>query len=225
MNATDLDTGENAEIIYQIQHGSFNDFTIDNRTGIITIAKPLDYDVRQKYTLEIVAYDKGIPSLSGTATVEINIINSNDKAPYFVPTTQRAEISEDAEIDTFVHKLTANDPDIESIDLLDYSWDESATTAVSEDGTEVPASHMFSEYFSINKTGVVTVNKKLRRDLFAVSILNVHLSYFFLPYFLLSVLAILVFMFMKICCQIEKTTRIEKYSEIILNKKKKFFNR
>jgi hypothetical protein len=29
---------------------------------------------------------------------------------------------------------------------------------------------MFSEYFAINKSGVVTVNKKLRRDLFAVGI-------------------------------------------------------
>jgi hypothetical protein len=169
VNATDLDTGENAEIVYHIQHGSFNDFAVDNRTGVITIAKPLDYDTRQNYTLEIVAADKGIPSLSGTATIEINIVNSNDKAPYFTPTTQRAEVSEDAETETFVHKLTATDPDIESLELLEFSWDESLTTAVSEDGTEVPASHMFSEYFAVNKSGVVTVNKKLRRDLFAVS--------------------------------------------------------
>jgi hypothetical protein len=133
----------------------------------------LDYDVRQNYSLEIIAYDKGIPSLSGTATVEINVINSNDKAPYFMPTTQRAEVSEDAEVNTFVHQLTATDPDISSLDLLEYSWDESLTTAVSEDGSEVPASHMFSEYLVINKTGAVTVNKKLRRDLFAVS---AHLS-------------------------------------------------
>lgn len=132
--------------------------------------------MRQNYTLEIVAYDKGIPSLSGTATIEINIINSNDKAPYFTPTTQRAEISEDAEIETYVHTLTANDSDISSLELLEFSWDESLTTAVSEDGLEVPASHMFSEYFSVNKSGVVTVNKKLRRDLFAVSPLNYHLS-------------------------------------------------
>lgn len=125
------------------------------------------------------AYDKGIPSLSGTTTIEINIINSNDKAPYFTPTTQRAEISEDAEIETFVHKLTANDPDIESLDLLEYSWDEKLTTAVDEDGVEVPAFNKFSEYFAINKSGVVTVNKKLRRDLFAVSLLNSHLSCFF----------------------------------------------
>lgn len=174
LNATDLDTGENAEIIYSIQHGSFNDFHIDNRTGVITIAKPLDYDIRQNYSLEIVAADKGIPSLSGTATMTINVVNSNDKAPYFTPTTQRAEISEDAEIGTFVHKLTANDPDISSTDLLEFTWDEKLTTAVNEDGTEVPDSHVFGEYFAIDKTGSVTVNKRLRRDLFAVSLLNVH---------------------------------------------------
>jgi hypothetical protein len=169
VNATDLDTGENADIVYHIQHGSFNDFAIDNRTGVITIAKPLDYDMRQNYSLEIVASDRGIPSLSGTATVEISVVNSNDKAPYFTPTTQRAEVSEDAEIETFVHQLSATDPDIESLDRLEFGWDENLTTAVSEDGTEVPASQMFSEYIALNKNGAVTVNKKLRRDLFAVS--------------------------------------------------------
>lgn len=104
----------------------------------------------------------------------ITVENSNDKAPYFTPTTQRAEISEDAEIGTFVHKLTANDPDITSIDLLEFGWDEKLTTAVSGDGTEVLDSHVFGEYFSVDKTGSVTVNKKLRRDLFAVSLLSVH---------------------------------------------------
>lgn len=136
---------------------------------MITIAKPLDYDIRPNYTLEIVASDKGIPSLSGTATMTINVINSNDKAPYFTPTTQRAEISEDAEIGTFVHKLTANDPDISSIDFLEYALDEKLTTAVSEDGSEVRDSHIYGEYFAIDKKGRVTVNKQLRRELFAVS--------------------------------------------------------
>lgn len=174
LNATDLDTGENAEIIYRIQHGSFNDFHIDNHTGVITIAKPLDYDVRSSYTLEVVAADQGIPSLSGTATLTINVINSNDKAPYFTPTTQRAEVSEDVDVGTFVHQLTANDPDTASIELLEYAWDETLTTAVSEDGSEVRDSHVFGDYFTIDKAGAVTVNKKLRRDLFAVSLLNEH---------------------------------------------------
>jgi hypothetical protein len=79
-------------------------------------------------------------------------------------------VSEDAEIGTFVHKLTANDPDITSTDLLEYALDAKLTTAVSEDGTEVPNSHEFAEYFSVDKAGSVSVHKKLRRDLFAVRI-------------------------------------------------------
>lgn len=169
MNATDLDTGENAEIVYRIQQGSFNDFHIGNRSGILTIANSLDYDIRPNYTLEIVAYDKGIPSLSGTASVTINVINMNDKAPYFTPTTQRSEVSEDAEIGTFIHQLAANDPDIKSIDFLEFALDDKLTTAVSEDGTEVNDPNVFIDFFVIDKKGKVTVNKKLRRDLFAVS--------------------------------------------------------
>lgn len=170
LNATDLDTGENAEISYRIQQGGFNDFHIENRSGVVTIARPLDYDVRSNYTLEIIASDKGIPSLSGTATMTINILNSNDKAPYFTPTTQRAEITENVDIGTFVHQLTAKDPDIKSDDLLEFAIDERLTTAVNEDGTEMTDSHLFGDFFVVDKkTGVVTVSKSLRRDLFAVS--------------------------------------------------------
>lgn len=171
-NATDLDTGENAEIVYRIQHGSFNDFHIGNRSGVLTIAYSLDYDVRPSYTLEIVAFDRGVPSLSGTASMTINIINMNDKAPYFTPTTQRAEVSEDAEIGTFIHQLAANDPDITSIEFLEFALDDMLTTAVSEDGTEVNNTNVFADFFAIDKKGRVTVSKNLRRDLFAVSLLK-----------------------------------------------------
>lgn len=98
---------------YRIQQGSFDDFLIDNRTGLITIGKKLDYDRRNTYQIEIVAsdlgmlnfeylnfpkrkqhlfYHTGTPSLSGTATLIVNINNSNDKDPYFTPATQRADV-------------------------------------------------------------------------------------------------------------------------------------
>lgn len=169
LNATDLDTGENAEIVYRIQQGSFNDFHIDNRSGLLTVAKPLDYDVRPNYTLEIVAYDKGVPSLSGKTTLAIQLINTNDKSPFFTPATQRADVSEDAEIGTFVHQLAANDPDITSLEFLEFALDDTLTTAVSEDGTEVVDSKLFADFIAIDKQGRVTVNRKLRRDLFVVS--------------------------------------------------------
>lgn len=92
VDAIDLDSGINAEIRYRIQQGSFDDFLIDNKTGLITIGRPLDYDRRNTYQIEIVASDLGTPSLSGTCTLTVNIINSNDKDPYFTPATQRAEV-------------------------------------------------------------------------------------------------------------------------------------
>lgn len=35
----------------------------------------------------------GIPMLSGTTTLMVNILNTNDKAPFFVPATQNAAVS------------------------------------------------------------------------------------------------------------------------------------
>lgn len=46
---------------YRIQQGSFDDFTIDNQTGSISIARKLDYDKRENYRIEVVAADMGKP--------------------------------------------------------------------------------------------------------------------------------------------------------------------
>ncbi|XP_055524329.1 cadherin-87A [Wyeomyia smithii] len=167
LQAIDLDTGINAEIRYRIQQGSFDDFAINNMTGVVTIARKLDYDRRNTYQMEIVAADMGTPSLSGTTTLTVSIINSNDKAPYFTPTTQRAEISEDAAVGTLVHTLVALDPDVASSESLDYAATE-PITAVDKNGKEVSESEDFKDMFIVDRSGKVFVNKKLQRDEFAV---------------------------------------------------------
>lgn len=144
-------------IRYRIQQGSFDDLVIDNTTGLVTVGRKLDYDRRNTYQIELVASDMGkaekfyyiselvlnfktnnpgTPSLSGTAILLVNIINSNDKNPYFTPATQRAEVTEDALIGTVVYHLIALDPDVESSELLDYAATE-PITAVDKDGKEV----------------------------------------------------------------------------------------
>nr|XP_040218321.2 cadherin-87A isoform X1 [Anopheles coluzzii]XP_049463650.1 cadherin-87A isoform X1 [Anopheles coluzzii]XP_049463651.1 cadherin-87A isoform X1 [Anopheles coluzzii]XP_049463652.1 cadherin-87A isoform X1 [Anopheles coluzzii]XP_049463653.1 cadherin-87A isoform X1 [Anopheles coluzzii]XP_049463654.1 cadherin-87A isoform X1 [Anopheles coluzzii] len=167
LQAIDLDTGINAEIRYRIQQGSFDDFAIDNRTGVVSIARKLDYDRRNTYQMEIVASDSGTPSLSGTTMLTVSIINSNDKAPYFTPTTQRAEVSEDAPIGTLVHTLVAVDPDVASSESLDYAATE-PITAVDKNGKEVGEMEDFKDMFMIDRSGKVFVNRRLLRDSFAV---------------------------------------------------------
>lgn len=78
---------------YRIQQGSFDDFRIDEETGEVFVSRKLDYDRRNTYGIEVIAMDSGTPSLSGTATLTVSIINSNDKDPYFVPPTQHLEVN------------------------------------------------------------------------------------------------------------------------------------
>lgn len=57
--AHDADTGINAEIIYKIEKGAFDDFGIENKTGVVKVISKLDYDRRESYTIYIIAVDGG----------------------------------------------------------------------------------------------------------------------------------------------------------------------
>ena len=106
-----------------LQKGSHDDFVIDPDSGKVSLLRELNYDRKNRYTLEVVAVDGGVPrSLSGTATLLIDVVNKNDKSPIFAPATQRAHITEDAEPGTRVIALTASDPDATSGISLTYQY-------------------------------------------------------------------------------------------------------
>ncbi|XP_064554769.1 cadherin-87A isoform X2 [Drosophila montana] len=172
LQATDLDTGKNAELRFRIQQGSFNDFDIDERTGEVFVSRKLDYDRRNTYHLQVQAADKGTPSLTGTATLTINVQNSNDKDPYFVPATQHAEVRADAPTGHLVYTLIALDPDVATHNALEFAATDDIT-AIDKEGKELPHSEQFKEYFAIARNGKVLVNRQLDRNLFAVMRINV----------------------------------------------------
>ncbi|XP_017083648.2 LOW QUALITY PROTEIN: cadherin-87A [Drosophila eugracilis] len=172
VHATDLDTGKNAELRYRIQQGSFDDFGIDERTGEVFVSRKLDFDRRNTYQLQVQASDLGTPSLTGTATLTINVQNSNDKDPYFVPATQHAEVRADAPPDQLVYTLIALDPDVASHNALEFAGTDDIT-AIDKEGKELAHDDQFKEYFKIARNGKVSVNKQLDRNLFAVMRINV----------------------------------------------------
>ncbi|XP_055907536.1 cadherin-87A isoform X2 [Eupeodes corollae] len=167
LQATDLDSGINAELRYRIQQGNFDDFRIDETSGEIFVSRKLDYDRRNTYQLEVLATDMGTPSLSGTATLTVTIVNSNDKDPYFTPATQRAEVREDEPVGTVVYTLVAIDPDVDTHTALEFAATD-PITAIDKDGNELENADELKEYFSVNRNGKVVVSKKLERNLFAV---------------------------------------------------------
>lgn len=171
VSATDADTGVNALLTYRIHRGGFDDFSINSSTGEITVAPTakLDYDKRKEYVMEVVAVDAGVPSHTGTTTVTVQLINHNDKAPYFSPTTQRTEVSEGAVVGYTFYKVIAKDPDVASPDLLRYALVE-PISALDKDGRAVSVSQeSYKNFFNlVAATGEVRVASEITRDTAAV---------------------------------------------------------
>ncbi|KAK7790843.1 hypothetical protein R5R35_010718 [Gryllus longicercus] len=171
--AIDADSGINAEIKYRIQKGAYDDFSVDETTGLIQVSNKLDFDKRSQYGIELIAIDGGTPSLTGTTTVSITVLNSNDKDPVFDPPTQRAEVSEDASPNTVFYTLKAKDPDVNSSDALNFALAE-PITAVDKNGKQVTDSDEFKSFFAVDRaTGEVSVARELQRDVAAIVRLTV----------------------------------------------------
>ncbi|XP_069943885.1 protein dachsous-like [Cherax quadricarinatus] len=112
VSATDDDTGVNANIVYHIVDGNHdNAFVIDPPfSGIVKTNIVLDREIRDAYKLTIIATDEGVPQLTGTCTLRINIVDANDNQPTFPPHSI-VQVSEGAEVGTVITTITANDVD------------------------------------------------------------------------------------------------------------------
>lgn len=180
VTAFDLDSGQNAEISYKIEKGAYDAFIIDQNTGMVTVSDTasLDYDRKSVYYVEIVATDKGVPARNGKTLMTIQLINDNDKSPYFYPSTQRCQVNENTMIGSRIHKLNATDPDADSIESLVFRIEN--INAVDKNGLKILPSdkvmYEIDKYFKIDSEGFIVVASKLNRDLAAVIVLNVSVT-------------------------------------------------
>ncbi|CAB1450762.1 unnamed protein product [Pleuronectes platessa] len=80
--ATDLDSGLNGDILYSIHPDSdpYGHFTV-SRAGVVTVASPLDREKLAGYELVIMATDQGSPALTGSVTVHLQLLDTNDNGP------------------------------------------------------------------------------------------------------------------------------------------------
>jgi len=57
------------------------DFVLNNITGELSKAKPLDRETTDFYSLLVSATDHGQPPLSSNTTINITILDANDQTP------------------------------------------------------------------------------------------------------------------------------------------------
>jgi len=126
LSASDADTGSNARVSYHTeQHPAAPDdvslFYIDAERGLVLVRQGLDREQAARLRFTVVASDAGVPSLSSSVVVTVNVADVNDNAPTFDRTAYEASISDRAARGQFVVAVHASDDDISDHGGLTYA--------------------------------------------------------------------------------------------------------
>ena len=114
--AHDVDAGQNAVTGYTLERNSNFVLSVNpNKDGgrnvELILDKELDREQKQDITLVLSASDGGTPPRSGTVAIHVTVLDANDNAPVFSQEVYKANLSENAPLDTVVVKVSATDAD------------------------------------------------------------------------------------------------------------------
>ncbi len=109
--ALDADSGKNAEISYSLDSSVNGIFSIDADTGDIRVNTILDREQTERYEFKIIAKDKGMPVLQGSATVVVLVADKNDNEPKFMQDVFTFYIQENLQPNSPVGMITVMDAD------------------------------------------------------------------------------------------------------------------
>ncbi|TRY90720.1 hypothetical protein DNTS_028511 [Danionella cerebrum] len=115
VNATDSDEGQNGEVVYSLGHDVSDKlrklFEVNPVSGEIIVRGPLDFEVKDKYEIDIQASDKGIVPLTADKSVTIKISDVNDNSPKIEVTSFSNAVPEDSKPGTTVALISVTDLD------------------------------------------------------------------------------------------------------------------
>ncbi|XP_055629293.1 fat-like cadherin-related tumor suppressor homolog isoform X5 [Toxorhynchites rutilus septentrionalis] len=111
IHATDADIGINRKIKYYFIDSYREHFRIAADSGIVTLAKPLDREVKAVYNLTVRATDQGKPTLSNSAFLIVNVQDINDNPPEFTSKHYFASVPEINSIGSEILKVLATSKD------------------------------------------------------------------------------------------------------------------
>lgn len=115
MFAQDQDSEKNAIVSYRVLSDIYNStdyFHIDSNSGLVFMARRLDYELIQRHNFIVRATDSGDPPLSSDVSVSVTVTDTNDNPPNFSQALYEAFVSELAPRDHFVTCVQASDADI-----------------------------------------------------------------------------------------------------------------
>nr|XP_023845519.1 protocadherin gamma-C3-like [Salvelinus alpinus] len=126
-NAVDPDVGSNSVKTYLLSENEH--FTIEIQTGRdgskfadLILKRVLDREQQAVHNLILTAVDGGVPARSGTASIVVRVLDTNDNAPKFDKENYKIDIMENSPIGSLVVKLNATDLDEGTNSEIVYSY-------------------------------------------------------------------------------------------------------
>ncbi|XP_058653540.1 protocadherin gamma-A11-like [Onychostoma macrolepis] len=114
LNATDLDEGQNGEIVYSfvknIEKHVYDTFDLD-KAGEIRVKGDLDFEKNNVYRVGVMASDKGQPPKTSNCRIIIKVIDQNDNGPEIEVTSLSDIVPEDSKPGSVISLVSITDKD------------------------------------------------------------------------------------------------------------------
>ncbi|XP_065131252.1 protocadherin alpha-C2-like isoform X1 [Paramisgurnus dabryanus] len=170
-NAVDPDTGSNSVKTYYL--GENDHFSIEIQTGRdgskfadLILKKALDREEQDSHNLILTAVDGGVPARSGTASIIVRVLDTNDNAPLFDKDSYTINLTENSPLGSLVVKLNATDKDEGSNSDITYSYSlytsekTQQTFSLNPDNGEIRVKEMINyEDFRIYDMEIIATDK------------------------------------------------------------------
>uniref|UniRef100_A0A8C1VX50 Protocadherin-16 n=1 Tax=Cyprinus carpio TaxID=7962 RepID=A0A8C1VX50_CYPCA len=112
VSATDKDSGQNGRISYRLLSSPARGFYIYPENGSVFTNKPLSYVANgNMLRLLVEARDSGDPNLFSVTSVDIEVVDFNDNAPFFTQNSYEVSVPEDVSVGCTLLTLFAEDKD------------------------------------------------------------------------------------------------------------------
>ncbi|XP_022091610.1 protocadherin Fat 4-like isoform X2 [Acanthaster planci] len=122
LQASSPKTGPEGTVTYHITGGNIeNRFDLDAQSGLLTIARGLDYEVNQHYSLLLEARDGSSPPLTTSIQIVVNVNDVNDNFPVFDLAKYSGRVIEGQPAGTSVIQVQATDADSGTFGNIQYA--------------------------------------------------------------------------------------------------------
>ncbi|XP_030621268.1 protocadherin alpha-3-like [Chanos chanos] len=115
VNATDLDEGQNGDVIYafakNLERQVYDTFNLDKIKGEIRVNGKVDFEITDIYRAAVTASDKGTPPKTTTCRVVIKVVDINDNKPEIDVTSLSDVVPENSKPGTVISLISLTDKD------------------------------------------------------------------------------------------------------------------